>query len=85
MSKYEKILQRILKESEACNIRFNELCSVLKRLGFSRRTRGSHFIYYKDGIDDIINIQSNNGMAKNYQVKQIRKILIKYELGVFDE
>jgi len=38
-------------------------------------------IYYKLNIPEIINIQPKGNKAKNYQVKQIRKIIHKYNLG----
>ena len=45
------------------------------------RVKGSHHIFYKKGIDEIINIQATeNGKAKSYQVKQIREMIVKYKL-----
>ncbi|MCL2224569.1 MAG: hypothetical protein FWB96_06340 [Defluviitaleaceae bacterium] len=43
--------------------------------------KGSHHIYYKDGVTEIINIQPNGNKAKDYQVKQVRNIILKYKLG----
>ena len=39
-----------------------------------------HHIYYKNGIDEIINIQSVDSKAKPYQVKQVRILILKYKL-----
>ena len=50
-------------------------------LGFELRIRGSHHIYHKHGIDEILNIQPNGNKAKAYQVKQIRNMILKYKLG----
>ena len=48
------------------------------------RQRGSHRIFYKDGIDEIINLQPNGNKAKPYQVRQVRKLILKYrERGDF--
>ncbi|MBL1208667.1 type II toxin-antitoxin system HicA family toxin [Geminocystis sp. GBBB08] len=63
------------------NILFNDLCQLLKRLGFDERIRGSHHIFRKDGIAEKPNIQSDGNKAKAYQVKQIREIILKYNLG----
>jgi predicted RNA binding protein YcfA (HicA-like mRNA interferase family) len=63
------------------NILFDELCNLLKFFGFKERIRGSHHIFSRDGILEIINIQPLGGMAKVYQVKQIRSIIAKYRLG----
>ena len=63
------------------NILFSELCKALEILGFQGRVKGSHHIYYKDGVTEIINIQPNGNKAKDYQVKQVRNIILKYKLG----
>ena len=50
-------------------------------LGFKERIKGAHHIFTKDGVAEIINIQPlKDGKAKAYQVKQIRGIIIRYEL-----
>lgn len=80
MTNNEKILLEILLFKNDRNIRFNDLCGVLNYLGFENRIKGDHFIYFKDGIDEIINIQPDKNMAKPYQIKQVRNILLKYKL-----
>ena len=81
MSQYEKLLLSILSGTRDKNIAFAELQLVLERLGFQCRIKGDHFIYTKDQIDEIINIQPVGRMAKPYQVKQVRGIILKYQLG----
>lgn len=54
---------------------------LLDSLGFKHRIRGDHHIYTKAGIEEIINVQPNKNMAKAYQVKQIRNIIVKYNLA----
>ena len=46
-----------------------------------RDIKGSHHIFFKSGIEEIINIQPDNGKAKAYQVKQIRELIVKYKLA----
>ncbi|MCD7778545.1 MAG: hypothetical protein LUH47_08585 [Clostridiales bacterium] len=55
--------------------------NILKALQFDERVKGDHFIYRKEGVSEIINIQPNGNKAKPYQVKQIRRIILKYRLG----
>ena len=81
MSQYEKLLISILSGTKDSNILFADLQTVLDRLGFQCRIKGDHFIYTKDGIEDIINIQPNGNRAKPYQVKQVRNIILHYRLG----
>ena len=45
------------------------------------RVRGSHHIFNLDGVDEILNIQPRGSMAKPYQVKQVRGVIIRYRLG----
>ena len=48
-------------------IRFSDLQKVLTAFGFQCRIRGDHFIYWKNGIDEIINLQPDGSKAKPYQ------------------
>ena len=81
MSQREKFLIKILRGTNDNDIDFNELCRLLVFLGFSSRIKGSHHIFYRDGVEEILNIQPKNGKAKAYQVKQIRDAILKYKLG----
>jgi hypothetical protein len=85
MSKIEKVLNTILSGTSDSNINFGRLRSLLIHLDFHERIRGSHYIFSKDGIEEIINIQPKDKLAKNYQVKQVRKILLKYKLGKYKD
>lgn len=81
MTQMNKLLFKILSGTSDKNIDFEELRSLLKRLGFTERIKGSHFIFFKENIQEIINIQSIGNKAKSYQVKQVRNIILKYKLG----
>lgn len=80
MGKYEKLFIKILRANSDKNIDFEELKNLLLRLGFSERIKGSHHILTKKDIDEILNVQSKSGKVKAYQVKQVRNILVKYQL-----
>jgi hypothetical protein len=60
MSKYEKLLIKILKGASDSNIDFEGLRNLLSRLGFEERIKGSHHIFTKDGIEEILNITLPN-------------------------
>ena len=81
MSQYEKLLLSILSGTQDRNILFADLRTVLDRPDFQCRIKGDHFIYTKDGVEEIINIQPVGNKAKPYQVKQVRNIILKYQLG----
>jgi predicted RNA binding protein YcfA (HicA-like mRNA interferase family) len=80
MSKFKKILDKLFRGSSDNNFDFDDLVSVLKHLGFGFRIKGSHHIFFKEGIDEIVNLRSKSGKAKPYQVKQVRSLLLKYKL-----
>ena len=80
MSKLEKTLLKILSGFSDKDISFSELCNMLKYLGFEERIKGSHHIFFKEGIEEILNIQPKKSKAKPYQVKQIRNIILEYKL-----
>jgi hypothetical protein len=80
MSKIIKIILKILSENSDNNIEFKDLCNVLNWYCFNNRISGSHHIYYRADIKEIINLQPlKNGKAKAYQVKQVREIIVKYK------
>lgn len=81
MGKYEKLLIQILRGTSDVNIPFVGLCGLLKHLGFKERIRGSHRIFTKGGVEEILNLQPKDGNAKPYQVKQVRNVILKYKLG----
>ncbi|MBS3947516.1 MAG: type II toxin-antitoxin system HicA family toxin [Dethiobacter sp.] len=81
MSRYEQLLLRILRGRSDANIRFDELCQLLRHLGFEERIRGSHHIFRKPGVAEKINLQRDDGHAKVYQVRQVRRVILKYRLG----
>lgn len=81
MSQYEKLLLSVLSGTRDKNMLFTDLQTVLDRLGFHCRIKGDHFIYTKDDVEEIINLQPAGNKAKPYQVKQVRNIILKYQLG----
>ena len=85
MSRRDKLLVKILLGASDANIPFEPLCQLLRTLGFDERIRGSHRIFSKEGIEEILNLQPKQGKAKTYQIKQVRNVILKYQLGGQDE
>ena len=54
MVKIDKVIELILKGTSDTNINFNDLRNILIRYGFTERIRGSHHIFTKEGVDEII-------------------------------
>ncbi len=85
MSQLDKLLAKILSGTSDSNIPFAQMCQLLRRLGFEERIRGSHHIFTKEGIEEILNLQPKGSQAKAYQVKQVRAVILKYQLGGQDD
>ena len=85
MSKRDKILEQIMRGLSDSNINFADLCGLLRSFGFDERVRGSHHIFSRRDVTEIINLQPLGTKAKSYQVKQVRGLILKYRLGGDDE
>jgi predicted RNA binding protein YcfA (HicA-like mRNA interferase family) len=77
----ESLLVRILRGAADANIRFDDLRVLLRSLGFVERIRGSHHIFVRENVEEILNLQPKGSMAKSYQVKQVRSVILRYRLG----
>ncbi len=62
-------------------MRFEDLVSLLTALGFAERIRGGHHIFSKTGVAEILNLQPRGSLAKPYQVKQVRAVIVRYKLA----
>ncbi len=85
MSKVRKIQTQILSGKSDANIEFNDLCGLLAIFGFDERVKGSHHIFTKSGVEEIINLQPIGSKAKAYQIRQVRNLILKYKLGANNE
>jgi predicted RNA binding protein YcfA (HicA-like mRNA interferase family) len=77
---HEELRLRILQGKSDANIDFDELRRMLQWLGFEERTRGSHHIFRRPGVRELINLQREGSKAKVYQVRQVRQVLLRYGL-----
>jgi hypothetical protein len=77
----KQVLLRVLRGTADANIRFDELRSLLTSLGFLERVKGSHHIFAKPHVAEILNLQPRGSLAKPYQVKQVRAVIVRYKLA----
>ena len=80
MGSRRKLYDRIVGGRSDTNISFSQTRSMLLYLSFEERVSGSHHVFFKEGIEEIINLQDVAGKCKPYQVKQMRAVLKKYNL-----
>jgi predicted RNA binding protein YcfA (HicA-like mRNA interferase family) len=82
--KRRKLLQKIVGGSK--NIRFSEMVNLAEGFGFKlSRTDGSHHIFVRPGMPELVNLQKVKGQAKPYQMRQFLKLVEKYNLKLEDE
>jgi predicted RNA binding protein YcfA (HicA-like mRNA interferase family) len=80
LAKNDRTLEQVLSGQADANVRFEDLRVLLLALGFVERSRGSHHMFVRAGIEGQINIQRDGAKAKPYQVRQVRSILLRYDL-----
>ena len=56
MASKKKVFEKIIQGNADRNIDFDDLCKVLEAFNMNCRIKGSHYIYYKNGIDEIFNL-----------------------------
>ena len=81
MGRGDRLLERVLLGTSDADIPFTPLLRLLKKLGFEERIRGSHHLFVREGVEEILNLQARRGKAKPYQVRQVRVVILKYRLG----
>jgi len=84
MGEYEKLFEHIMLRRSDSNVSFAGLCALLKRLGFDERINGDHHIFTMSDVEEILNLQPKGGKGKPYQVKQVRSVILKYNLTLED-
>ena len=77
----ESVLSRVLQGTADANVRFDDLRALLAGFSFSERIRGSHHIFTRPDVVEILNLQSRGSLAKPYQVKQVRRVILRYKLA----
>lgn len=84
MGQWDKFRRKLLGGQSDKNISFSDLCRYVERLGFVQRpdgSGGSHKVYDREGIPEIINLQPTGSLAKPYQVKQVRRLIERHDLS----
>jgi predicted RNA binding protein YcfA (HicA-like mRNA interferase family) len=78
----ERLLARIARGDRA-NVSFTDLRRLAEALGFElRRTNGSHHVFAHARAAEIITLQDVHGQAKQYQVRQLLRLVERYALTI---
>jgi hypothetical protein len=84
MGRHDRLLTQLLGGRADANVGFEAMCALLRRLGFQERTRGSHHVFRRTGVEELINLQRDGDKAKVYQVRQVRAVLVRYGLTTIE-
>jgi hypothetical protein len=78
-----KLLEKALRNPQG--LRFEEVKRLAMAFGFRLdRVSGSHHIFVRAGIPQLLNLQNCGGKAKAYQVRQLLKLVEMYNLPLED-
>jgi len=67
------------------NIRFRDALAMAEAFGFRlARVRGSHHILAHPGVRELLNLQEVDGKAKPYQLRQLLRLVERYNLILRD-
>jgi predicted RNA binding protein YcfA (HicA-like mRNA interferase family) len=78
----KKLLLR-LSRGHIQNVSFKDIANLVKGFGFAlARRSGSHHIYSRPDVPEVINLQDVNGQAKPYQIRQLLKLVERYNLDL---
>ena len=75
MGRHERLVWTILRGRSDGNIRFAALRALPRYLGCEERVRG-HDLFDKEGIAELVYLQSRGGHAKPYQVRQVWQLIL---------
>lgn len=79
-----KLLRRIAGGSK--NVKFSDMVTLVKAFGFRlSRVSGSHHIYVHADIPELVNLQNVDGQAKPYQIRQLLRLVERYNLLLEDD
>jgi predicted RNA binding protein YcfA (HicA-like mRNA interferase family) len=76
----EKLLSRLVR-GELRNVDFRDMMSLVQGFGFAlARIKGSHHVFQRPDIPEMVNLQEVRGEAKPYQIRQFLRIIERHNL-----
>lgn len=78
-------LLRRLSQGALGNVRFADIQNLVGAFGFQlARRRGSHHVYTHPDLPELLNLQDVRGEAKPYQIRQLLRVVERYNLELED-
>jgi predicted RNA binding protein YcfA (HicA-like mRNA interferase family) len=83
--KRRKLLAR-LASGAVRNVTFGDFIGLVRAFGFVlARQSGSHHVFARPDVPQLVNLQEVNGEAKPYQIRQFLRLVEKYNLTMEEE
>lgn len=80
-----RLLLRRLRSGSFSNVSLGDAMRLAEDLGFrTLRQTGSHHILGLPGVPELVNRQEVGGTAKPYQLRQLQRLIDKYDLQLED-
>jgi predicted RNA binding protein YcfA (HicA-like mRNA interferase family) len=74
-------LLRRLSQGALHNVAFEDMVSLVEGFGFRLvRVRGSHHFFVHPNLPEVLNLQQEKGEAKPYQIRQLLRLVERYNL-----
>jgi predicted RNA binding protein YcfA (HicA-like mRNA interferase family) len=83
--KHKRLLLR-LAQGHFQNVPFQEITALAQGFGFELvRVSGSHHIFSHPQVQEVLSLQAVRGEAKPYQIRQLLRLIERYNLHLEDE
>ncbi|MGH3801936.1 MAG: hypothetical protein ACRDTD_17740 [Pseudonocardiaceae bacterium] len=83
--KLDLLLARI-RRGDITNVSFDDLVRLVQALGFQEvGGKGNHRVFAHPRLSELVNLQVERGQAKRYQVRQVGRLVRRYDLSLEDE
>jgi len=77
-----RLLKRLAR-GDLANVSFRDIRALVEAFGFRPvRVSGSHHIFARPDVPELINLQAVKGQAKPYQVRQFMRCVERYGLSL---
>jgi hypothetical protein len=77
----EKTKASLLNAAKDYGHRFLDVVHFLEADGWKSRIKGDHYIFTRSGVPVLLNLQpEKDGKAKAYQIRQVRRAIIQFNL-----
>lgn len=72
-----------IARGDLANVSFSDMQRLVEAFGFElKRASGSHHIFVRPDVPELLNLQEVRGQAKPYQIRQFLRLVERYALSM---